>query len=137
MHYLPAKIVRRSRDWFYSPDLMIRGRPDHYVLSKRGRAVPACCRGAGVLFLELGSRIVAKNWVGDVEVSTVFLAIDHSFGQTCLPVLWETMVFGKDEEGQRRYCSVEAARIGHEEMLDEVRQRAAADLTVPVEAAVH
>ena len=38
-------------------------------------------------------RRVAQNYVGDVHVSTVFLPIDHGWGEGP-PVLFETMVFG-------------------------------------------
>ena len=37
-------------------------------------------------------RIVAKDRVGPVEVSTIFLGMDDSFGSGD-PVLWETMIF--------------------------------------------
>jgi hypothetical protein len=64
---------------------------------------------------------------GSVQVSTVFLGIDHQFGKGP-PVLWETMVFHelpgqrRDESPdfgdlQRRYASHEDALRGHAEIV--------------------
>lgn len=70
-----------------------------------------------------GDRGVAKDQVGDASISTVFLAIDHSFGRTEPPVLFETMVFGGKQDGDmRRYTSYEDAERGHKETLAEVRR---------------
>lgn len=70
-------------------------------------------------------RIIAKDSVGDVMVSTVFLCIDHSmhFGGSHDPVLWETMVFhagtsaSPDEETFRAmgYGLEEAKYLGQEQ----------------------
>jgi hypothetical protein len=58
-------------------------------------------------------RIVAKTSEGDVEVSTVFLALDHNFGGG-EPLLYETMIFGGPHDGyQERYASREEAERGH------------------------
>lgn len=64
------------------------------------------------------ARIIAKEYVGKVYVSTVFLGIDHGSG-TGLPILFETMVFGyngevDDEEWQRRTRSYLEAREVHD-----------------------
>jgi hypothetical protein len=67
-------------------------------------------------------RIVGLNYYpGGVNVSTVFLAIDHSFnGGT--PVLFETMIFGGEHDGyQERYTSFEEAVKGHEVAVKLVR----------------
>lgn len=54
---------------------------------------------------------------GTVTVSTVFLVLNHSFGEGP-PVLWESMAFGGPlDEDQRRYASREAAVAGHAEMV--------------------
>ena len=72
-------------------------------------------------------------------VSTVFLAVDHSFTDGP-PVLWETMVFdglegggpqhiktafglpGLRDHAQDRYSSLAAAKAGHRAMVDAVRR---------------
>jgi hypothetical protein len=60
-------------------------------------------------------RAVAKTKLAQgVDVSTVFLGIDHGFVDGKPPVLWETMIFGGPHDGwQDRYTSVEEARKGH------------------------
>jgi hypothetical protein len=70
------------------------------------------------------SRIVAKTWVRpDVEVSTVFLALDHRFTPGGPPLLYETMVFrnGSGEECVR-YSTRAEAHAGHEAMCEQVRK---------------
>lgn len=59
-------------------------------------------------------------------VSTVFLGIDHAFGDGP-PVLWETMIFGgPHNDYQERYTSYEDALAGHERAL-----KLAQELEVP------
>lgn len=61
-----------------------------------------------------GARRVDFTKVGDSEVSTVFLGMDHSFGAG-QPVLWETMIFGGAHDSyQERYTSHAAAVAGHQ-----------------------
>lgn len=49
-----------------------------------------------------------------VEVSTVFLGLDHGFLESGPPVLWETMIFGGPlDQEQWRYTSREDAEKGH------------------------
>lgn len=53
----------------------------------------------------------------DVQVSTVFLGWDHSFGSET-PILFETMVFGGiHSDYQRRYTTYEDAEAGHKETI--------------------
>lgn len=61
-----------------------------------------------------------KSEVGEVQVSTVFLGLDHSFsGGT--PILFETMIFGGDvDEYQVRYATMEEAVEGHKVAVDMV-----------------
>ena len=49
-----------------------------------------------------------------VRVSTVFLGIDHSFGDGGPPLLFETMIFGGDhDEYCERHSTWEEAEAGH------------------------
>jgi hypothetical protein len=62
-------------------------------------------------------QVASTDWDG-VRVSTVFLGLDHSWGQGD-PVLWETMIFGGPADGEQwRYRSLEAARAGHEKAVE-------------------
>ena len=65
---------------------------------------------------------VAKDAVGDAEISTVFLGINHQYGDGP-PVLWETMIFGgSHDQDQWRYISEQDARVGHERVVVALRE---------------
>ena len=56
----------------------------------------------------------------DVQVSTVFLGLDHSFGGK--PLLFETMVFGgKFDQDMTRYATWDEAQIGHNKMVEKAK----------------
>lgn len=59
-----------------------------------------------------------------VEVSTVFLGLDHRFGDEGPPVLWETMVF-VDGEGreQERWRTKSEAETGHARWVEAMTQK--------------
>lgn len=70
-------------------------------------------------------RLLASTQVGDVRVSTVFLAIDHNFADDGQPVLWETMTFygdSSEEEDLERYTSRAEALAGHDRMVRHVQR---------------
>lgn len=65
-----------------------------------------------------------KRKKGEVQVSTVFLGLDHSFSSdpASRPVLFETIIFGLkfgdgDDEPMWRYHTWEAAEKGHETIV--------------------
>lgn len=65
-------------------------------------------------------RVAKTELPNNVEVSTVFLGLDHSFGNGA-PLLFETMVFGGKFDGEQdRYTTWEEAEKGHEEMVKKV-----------------
>jgi hypothetical protein len=49
-------------------------------------------------------RVVDKTHSGDVEVSTVFLGLDHQFGEGP-PLIFETMIFGGEHDQYTDRCS--------------------------------
>ncbi|MEO7837155.1 MAG: hypothetical protein ABIS21_05890 [Acidimicrobiales bacterium] len=66
-------------------------------------------------------RVVARDWVGRVEVATVWLGFDHSF-RSAEPVIFETVVFGgRMDQYSRRYSTEEAALAGHQRVVSSVR----------------
>ena len=68
---------------------------------------------------------VALDQVGEAEVSTVWLGLDHSFGSGP-PLIFETMIFGGERDGdQWRYPTEDTARAGHERVVAELRDRSA------------
>ncbi len=74
-------------------------------------------------WVETADRVVSKTQVADIEVSTVFLGIDHQF-YNGPPLLFETMVFGGDLDQTCRRCSTwDEAEEQHETILSEVLNR--------------
>lgn len=70
-------------------------------------------------------RQIADDRIGAVRVSTVFLGVDHSFGNGD-PLLFETMVFGGPLNGEQwRYSTYSEAERGHAEAVSAVKIAAA------------
>jgi hypothetical protein len=62
-----------------------------------------------------------KTSVGDVTVSTIWLGIDHGFGRTERPLIFETMVFGGGlDDYQWRWSTVAEAQEGHNRVVQMV-----------------
>lgn len=97
-----------------------------YILNDSGKPVPAWSIEAWGRWFETADRTVAKEKVGDCEVSTVFLAMDHRFADDGPPILWETMVFGGklDQEQDRCSGSREQAEAMHARMVQRVKEAA-------------
>lgn len=66
-------------------------------------------------WMQTADRHVAKTKADDdVEVSTVFLGLDHNFWGEGPPILFETMIFGGEHDGwMDRYATWEEAELGH------------------------
>ena len=100
----------------------------HYMLEGR-RIVRTADLNTWAEWYETADRIVAKTQVdADVEVSTVFLGLDHRWPTPWKPgvsepppVLFETLVFGGPYDGEmRRYCTWEEAEAGHAAVVAQV-----------------
>jgi len=86
---------------------------DRHILDANGEPVPCEDLFTWGRWMQTADRHVAHTHFGDVRVSTVFLGLDHSFGDGP-PVLWESMVFGGPlDQEQRRYTSRADADAGH------------------------
>lgn len=58
-------------------------------------------------------RIVGRTTVGDADVSTVWMGLDHNYGEG-EPLIFETMIFGGDRDSEQwRYSTREQAVEGH------------------------
>jgi hypothetical protein len=71
----------------------------------------------GRFFNDGDKRRVAQTDIagGDIFVSTVFIGIDHRFGEDGPPLLFETMIFGgPHDQYTDRYSTWDEAEIGHE-----------------------
>lgn len=72
-------------------------------------------------WMQANKRHVADEKIRGSRVSTVFLALDHNWGDGD-PVLWETMVFDGDLDGEMDRCSGgrKDAEEMHKKMVEKV-----------------
>ncbi len=99
-----------------------------YILNDTGK--PIRCDDLKVwtkFYEDMDKRQVNKTTVGPYSVSTVFLALDHSFGNGP-PLLYETMVLGTGPCGSEidnmtdRYTTRPGAQVGHRAMVGRVQR---------------
>jgi hypothetical protein len=97
----------------------------HYILDENGEPRPCFDVMTWARWMEAANRHVAQDFVGAFHVSTVFLGLDHQWGDGP-PVLRETMIFGPRAHelhmSQWRYASQAAAVDGHAAALEMVRR---------------
>ncbi|NKB81206.1 MAG: hypothetical protein GKS05_04815 [Nitrospirales bacterium] len=94
-----------------------------YYILRNQVAIPASSAMEFGKWIETADRVVSKTQVADIEVSTVFLGIDHQFFDGP-PLLFETMVFGGDLDQTCLRCSTwDEAVAQHEVILSEVLNR--------------
>jgi hypothetical protein len=89
---------------------------DKYILDAEGNPVHEPDLMKWAKWFEGGDkRRLARTEISkEITVSTLFLGIDHNWGDGS-PVLWETMIFGgPHDQYQERYTSRQAALKGHE-----------------------
>ncbi len=55
-------------------------------------------------WFETAHRVIGNDTIGDARVSTVFLGINHNWGDGP-PLLFETMIFGGVHDGWQERCS--------------------------------
>lgn len=94
---------------------------DHWILDDKGRPVRVDLMTWAKWF-GTAERIVAQETIAQNWISTIFLGIDHNFGDGGPPILWETMSFGAKLHQHQRRCagSKEQAEAMHEEMVKAV-----------------
>lgn len=72
-------------------------------------------------WMEKRDRVVAVSEWDGVKVSTVFLGLDHNFWGGGPPILWETLVFEGEYDGDMEcYTSYDDALEGHKAMCTKV-----------------
>lgn len=100
---------------------MIHG---YWILDADKRPVRASLIEWGEFF-QTHDRIVAKTLVGNANISTVFLGIDHNWGDGP-PLLFETMIFGGvHDDYQVRSSTWRQAEYEHEKACSLVRESSA------------
>lgn len=98
---------------------------DKFILDAQGRPVPETDLIKWAEWLETADRVVGRETIGPCKVSTVFLGLDHRFGEGGPPILWETMVFGGPDKlkGTMKRCAGnrEQAEAMHNEIVEYVK----------------
>jgi hypothetical protein len=82
---------------------------------------------------------VAQTVVGDLWISTVFLGLNHNYGEGP-PILFETLVFKRKENNEidyceidgERYCTWEQAQAGHNDMVEKYKDGIPPDEAPPL-----
>ncbi len=89
---------------------------DKYILTPEGNPIaePDLMKWATWFEGSRDVRVVKKDTINNSRISTVFLGLDHAWGDTP-PILWETLVFeGKlDQEMDRCGGNREQAEAMH------------------------
>lgn len=102
-------------------------RPQYYMLIDRV-AVPCDIDDFLRFMSDPASRTVARDQIGAVLVSTVFLGLDHNHNDGP-PLLFETMVFGEsgsgEEYGMWRTSTYASALTVHGKIVDGIRAQQA------------
>ena len=99
---------------------------DYYILRDDHSVQPVGVEEWAVMF-DRDKRGVARDEIGDVIISTVFLGLDHSYGEGP-PLLFETMIFGGEHnEDQWLYSTWDEAVAGHEAAVALVRDKTKAE----------
>ncbi len=104
---------------------------DNYVLDSSGhpRLEPDIIKWAE--WHCRAERHVAKTIVRGITISTVFLGLNHNWGDGP-PILWETMIFGGHlDQYQERYISRADALARHKQMVWRVRRRHKLNRPIP------
>jgi len=103
----------------------------HYILDGR-TPIPCPTNDWGVY-------TVAKTQVGDIEVSTAFFGVDRQFSDEsdAAPLLFETMIFGGDNDGDMWLDSTwEQAELRHREIVASIDPAATVVVAPPMPLAV-
>ena len=61
-------------------------------------AVPCSLEEFGAFMKDHAARRVDRTVIGEIVVSTVFLGLDHGFEEDGAPMLFETMIFGNNDD---------------------------------------
>jgi hypothetical protein len=100
----------------------------HYILNEKGEPIVEPDLFTWGQWMEdqqkIAGRIVLVEYVGISRVSTVFLGLDHGFGENRSPIVWETMVFGGPLNDEQVRCagSREQAMARHAQMVERVQK---------------
>jgi len=95
-----------------------------YVLNELGEAVPAKDVVEWMSWQQSvrSSKILFRDVIGTIEVSTTFTGINYSPDDQQPPQVWETMIFGSQYDNTvSRYATKEEASTGHKKIVDRIK----------------
>ena len=95
---------------------------DKFILNAKGEPIPEPDLVTWGRWMQTQAGIVKQEVIGGSRVSTVFLGLNHNYGEGP-PIFWETMVFGGLLNGEQERCSGsrEQAEAMHALMCEKVR----------------
>ena len=95
----------------------------YYILEDDEKTAIEATREVFFKWVINGKKRVAKTEISEIEISTVFLGINHAISPEDPPQIFETMIFGGEhDEYQERYSTYEEAVEGHERACELVRK---------------
>lgn len=112
----------------------LNGRPYWYILDGHTPIPAPDIETVGRFLAEAERQVARTRLTPEVEVSTVFLCLDHSLGlePDTPPLLFETMVFGGTHDGFAvRYSTWDAAARGHGHVCQEMLAALVPVVTLP------
>jgi len=73
-------------------------------------------------WMETADRRVARDKIGDIVITTMFLGLDRNISRTSSPILFETIILGGNFDKHReQYHNWEEAEAGHQHWVEKVR----------------
>ena len=101
----------------------------HYLLDENKQPYKVSLEESYKIYEDANMKLVQQDRFedDDVFVSTVFLGLDHGWGDrnapNYKPILFETMIFGgKHNDFQTRYHTYDEAKEGHQYALNLVKE---------------
>lgn len=106
-------------------------RPDHSVYPISFSQMLEWLGEHGEAAWEANKRVTLDH-IDGINISTVFLYLNHRFGPDGPPLIFETMVFGGELDQEcERYSTWAEAIAGHEAMVERVRLSLPMPLDLP------
>lgn len=78
---------------------------EFWILDADHQPIPATMLQWAEQLSDINARIVRKSRIGEVEVSTVFIGLDHRWLGKGPPLIFETMIFGGAQDSTTWRCS--------------------------------
>jgi len=94
-------------------------RHDHYILE--GKSPKPVSLLTWAQWYETADRQIKHDTVGEIVISTLFIGLNRNWNQDGPPLLFETMVFGGEFDGElHRYSTYGEAEAGHDTIYQKV-----------------